>query len=329
VPAVTGTVTSVPSGDSLVLSVRSTVKRGKKKVTVTKHVTAHLFGVVAPAGSSCYAAQSTDALSKLVLGRRLTVTGDPAAATVSLDGADLASTLLQAGAVQVDAARGAFAQLGTDAGFQHDAETADKGMWGACAADVSVSVAGADKAAVGDYVNYTVTVQNNGPMAAPQVNVELRPGNYAKLISSVSSSTASCTSKIWVGYCTITGLGVGESRAITLVIRPSQPGGLSARAVATLVACTQAQCAGPLQDPNLLNDRAAQPTIVPGGAYGLPGHECDPSYPTVCIPPSPPDLDCADIAPLREFRVDWTVANPDDHHLDGDHNGIACQGDDY
>jgi endonuclease YncB( thermonuclease family) len=327
---VSGTVSAVPSGDSLVVSYRTTAKKGKKKVTVTKRVTAHVLGVVAPAGNSCFAPQSTDALSKLVLGKRVIVSGSLSGATVALDGTpDLATALLQRGAVQVDVARGAFTQLGTYAGLQQAAERASAGMWGACAADIGVSVKGADKAFAGDYVNYTVTVQNNGPMAAPQVNVELRPGNYAKLISSVSSPNAACASKLWVGYCTVTNLGVGSSVAISLVIRPSQPGGLSARAVATLVACTQAQCERPLQDPNLLNDRAAQPTIVPGGSYGLPGQECDKSYPGVCIPPSPPDLDCADIAPLREFRVDYTVAKADEHHLDGDHNGIACQGDDY
>lgn len=47
---------------------------------------------------------------------------------------------------------------------------------------------------------------------------------------------------------------------------------------------------------------------------------CDPSYPTVCIAPPPPDLDCSDI-PYRRF----TVEPPDPHHFDGDHNGIGCE----
>lgn len=48
---------------------------------------------------------------------------------------------------------------------------------------------------------------------------------------------------------------------------------------------------------------------------------CDPAYPTVCIPPPPPDLDCADI-PYRRF----TVLAPDPHRFDGDHDGIGCEG---
>ena len=47
---------------------------------------------------------------------------------------------------------------------------------------------------------------------------------------------------------------------------------------------------------------------------------CDPSYPTVCIPPPPPDLDCGDISYRR-----FTVLAPDPHHFDADHDGIGCE----
>jgi hypothetical protein len=48
---------------------------------------------------------------------------------------------------------------------------------------------------------------------------------------------------------------------------------------------------------------------------------CDPSYPTACIAPPPPDLDCGDI-PFRNF----TVLPPDPHNFDGNSDGIGCQG---
>jgi micrococcal nuclease len=51
-----------------------------------------------------------------------------------------------------------------------------------------------------------------------------------------------------------------------------------------------------------------------------PSSNCSPSYPDVCIPPPPPDLDCGDI-PYRRFRV----LSPDPHHFDRDHNGIGCE----
>jgi micrococcal nuclease len=48
---------------------------------------------------------------------------------------------------------------------------------------------------------------------------------------------------------------------------------------------------------------------------------CDPSYPDVCIPPPPPDLDCADV-PYTNIRV----LPPDPHHFDGrDDDGLGCE----
>ena len=56
-----------------------------------------------------------------------------------------------------------------------------------------------------------------------------------------------------------------------------------------------------------------QPTAAPAG-------NCDPSYPDVCIPPPPPDLDCGEI-PYRNFHV----LPPDPHRFDGDRDGIGCE----
>lgn len=47
---------------------------------------------------------------------------------------------------------------------------------------------------------------------------------------------------------------------------------------------------------------------------------CDPAYPTVCIPPAPPDLDCGDIT-FRRFEV----LPPDPHRFDGNHDGVGCE----
>jgi micrococcal nuclease len=59
------------------------------------------------------------------------------------------------------------------------------------------------------------------------------------------------------------------------------------------------------------------------GIWGLepaPEGECDAAYPGVCIPPPPPDLDCADIAHRR-----FTVLPPDPHRFDNDGNGVGCE----
>lgn len=66
----------------------------------------------------------------------------------------------------------------------------------------------------------------------------------------------------------------------------------------------------------------AGPTPMPvtGQPTDQVGGGCDPAYPTVCIPPPPPDLDCGDI-PYRNFKV----LPPDPHRFDGDHDGIGCE----
>ena len=47
---------------------------------------------------------------------------------------------------------------------------------------------------------------------------------------------------------------------------------------------------------------------------------CSPAYPDVCIPPSPPDLNCPDIT-YKNFKV----LPPDPHGFDRDGDGIGCK----
>ncbi len=49
--------------------------------------------------------------------------------------------------------------------------------------------------------------------------------------------------------------------------------------------------------------------------------DCDLAYPDVCIPPPPPDLQCADVS-FRNFRV----LPPDPHRFDGNNDGEGCEG---
>jgi micrococcal nuclease len=67
------------------------------------------------------------------------------------------------------------------------------------------------------------------------------------------------------------------------------------------------------------------PLVAPPPADAAPAEgergNCDPAYPTVCIPPYPPDLDCKDI-PYRRFQVN----PPDPHFFDGDYDGLGCEG---
>lgn len=47
---------------------------------------------------------------------------------------------------------------------------------------------------------------------------------------------------------------------------------------------------------------------------------CDPSYPDVCIPSPPPDLDCSDVSE-KNFKVEGS----DPHRFDNDNDGSACE----
>ena len=66
---------------------------------------------------------------------------------------------------------------------------------------------------------------------------------------------------------------------------------------------------------------AAPPVPVPVPPPASPGGSCDASYPGVCIPPAPPDLDCGDVSHRR-----FQVLPPDPHRFDGEGDGVGCEG---
>jgi len=54
-----------------------------------------------------------------------------------------------------------------------------------------------------------------------------------------------------------------------------------------------------------------------------PSGKCDPNYSGGCVPPYPPDVDCADIRALGIAPV--KVIGVDVHRLDGDRDGWGCE----
>jgi hypothetical protein len=66
--------------------------------------------------------------------------------------------------------------------------------------------------------------------------------------------------------------------------------------------------------------KTSAPPPPPPSPSPSPRAGCDLAYPTVCIPPPPPDLDCKDV-PYKNFKV----LPPDPHKFDSDHDGIGCE----
>lgn len=78
----------------------------------------------------------------------------------------------------------------------------------------------------------------------------------------------------------------------------------------------------PVEPPPVQPPPVQPPPVEPPPVAEPPARSgCDESYPTVCIPPAPPDLDCGDI-PHGSFKV----LPPDPHGFDGkDNDGIGCE----
>ena len=62
------------------------------------------------------------------------------------------------------------------------------------------------------------------------------------------------------------------------------------------------------------------PSTTQPSSIASQSSNCDPSYPDFCIPPPPPDLNCADISQKR-----FTVSGADPHGFDRDGDGIGCE----
>ena len=72
--------------------------------------------------------------------------------------------------------------------------------------------------------------------------------------------------------------------------------------------------------PAPTQQQAPEQTQQPVPAPIQSQNNCDPSYPAICIPPYPPDLDCGEIQ-YSNFRV----VPPDPHGFDRDRDGTGCE----
>jgi uncharacterized repeat protein (TIGR01451 family) len=330
------TVVRVVSGDTLDVRLASGARERVR-----------LLGVRAPAAGGCLAAEARGAARVLAGGRPVLLGADRA--VPARDGArrllvyvapgrrgDLGRELLELGLAQIDPGAQPFGRFLDYVPAQRKAQASGpegigRGLWTKCGADVGVTiVASPAEPVVGEKVTYRVTVGNWGPLAAPGVVLELRPPAATPL---ERADLAGCRVEAWVGTCSFRRLAPRGAATATFTASVTRAGLVSARVAARFDWCIKASCGTtPLRDSNAQNNEsAALVTAVARPVAGDPpptSTGCHPSYPTVCIPPPPPELVCADL-PFREFSVRWTVPDPDPHHLDKSEDGIGCQFDDY
>jgi uncharacterized repeat protein (TIGR01451 family) len=169
-----------------------------------------------------------------------------------------------------------------------------------------------DPVAVGGRLTYTIAVSNTGPSRAQAVTVaDSLPPSTTLVGATITQGSCSGTTTI---TCTVPSLERGAAATITIAVTPTAGGPLS----------NTASVSASTPDPNGANNTATTTTTVTGAPPPPPPANCAPSYPDVCIPPPPPDLDCNDI-PYRNFRVIYTVPDPDPHRFDSDRDGIGCE----
>jgi len=105
--------------------------------------------------------------------------------------------------------------------------------------------------------------------------------------------------------------GAADSDAPGKAIPPRPPKRLPAARIGTPPVSTPRPAPKPRPKP------VHQPKPAP---KPKPRSSCDPSYPTVCLPAGPPDLDCPQISARR-----FPVHPPDSHGFDNDNDGIGCE----
>ena len=84
-----------------------------------------------------------------------------------------------------------------------------------------------------------------------------------------------------------------------------------------------------IPEKEIVSEIIEKPTITPtspiqekqeSAPVSSTQNNCDPSYPDICMPSYPPDLDCDEIG-----YSNFIVTQPDPHGFDTDYDGIGCE----
>jgi len=183
-------------------------------------------------------------------------------------------------------------------------------------ADLAVAATFAPSPAqAGGTLTYTLAIRNHGPAAATRtvtahvIPVELRATHAAASRGSCAlppaPPSAAAPSQLSAVACRLGNLPARATATVTIEVTVR---GITRRTLEARAAVASA----PTRDPVPANNSAVVRTPVEGN--------CDPAYPTVCIPPPEPALACAAIP-----YTDFPSQAPDPHKLDLDADGVACE----
>jgi hypothetical protein len=177
-----------------------------------------------------------------------------------------------------------------------------------------------------------------GAIFAMSIGVTVLGATLAPLPSPSPTSASTIAPRATVaarGTTASTAVALTQSPAAVPTVAPAStataaPQTVAPTAAATVAPITAAPTAAPrtpapTPPPSTAAPTAAPrttaPTVAPRTVAPTSRTNCHPAYPTVCIPPAPPDLDCGDIT--HRF---FTVLPPDPHKFDGnDNDGIGCE----
>jgi uncharacterized repeat protein (TIGR01451 family) len=168
----------------------------------------------------------------------------------------------------------------------------------------------------GGHVTFSVHITNRGPDAATQTYLDvLFPPGY-KNISASQRGTACSTSGGGDQGTSLQCPKVALRKAGVLNVTVRVDLGFAIPVIPNVSDVVFNANHG-VRDPNDLNDSLSwEPDLA----------NCADAYlPDLCIPPPPPDLSCADIAPFTSIRVDGTAPYPDPQGFDPDRNGTGCE----
>lgn len=327
-------------------------------ITLRGGTRVRLVQVDAPeASGECYGSQATSVLRQLLpAGTKVRLAADPALDKTDRYGrvlryvlkgsVNVNLALVDRGAATVwfyDGERGRYAtQLAQAA---QNARLAGKGLWGACDAVWNPDDAATTfPAGTAGELNTTACADGTDNDGDGRIDYPLDPGCSRASGTDEGAAAAACSDGAdndgdgRVDYPADPGCGSGADTDETnnqcangidddgdgQADYPNDPGCASAgddQETTSLYQCDD----GADNDGDGKTDYpddadCADPSDTTEASSSPPPSNCDPSYPGVCIPPPPPDLDCGDI-PYRNF----TVLPPDPHNFDGNHNSVGCE----